>query len=269
MSYVSRNQQGFTILEVMIASAIFPVVLLAAYLMYDTNTWTYVRGGVKTDIQQNARVALAALQRDLRLAGYGVPPIPCPGAIASIIDARPSSITFRADLQNISTTLSAQANTGANSLSVASVTGFQVNDVIYLTNGVQCQSMTITSVTQVAGATSGTLGISPNVSGASYAIGSRVLRPKDVTYDVVGDQLRKDERRVGAPPSATPDVLADKIQGFTLRYFNGAGVDITANPVANPSAIRRIQVEIVAWDIPVGQQNLTYRLRSDVSPRNL
>ncbi|MFQ5880897.1 MAG: PilW family protein [Candidatus Methylomirabilales bacterium] len=264
MTPEKSTQQGFTLIEVLITSAIFTVVLFGAYLMFDANRLTYARGEVKIDIQQNARIAMESLSRDLRLAGYGVPAVPCPVVVPAIIEARPQSISFRADLQNISTTLTTQANAGATALAVASSSGYTDGDAIYLTDGATCEPLTVNGNPPDAT----TLNVTPALTG-TYGAGSRVLRPKDVTYDAAGNELRKDGRNVGVPPSLNPGVLADNIQGLTLRYFNDAGVDITANPVADPSVIRRIQVEIITSDIPVGQQSVTHQLQSDVSPRNL
>ena len=61
---------GFTLIELLIAMSIFLIVLLGIYQMFDTNRATYVSGMRKVDVQQNARVALDAITRELRMAGY-------------------------------------------------------------------------------------------------------------------------------------------------------------------------------------------------------
>jgi prepilin-type N-terminal cleavage/methylation domain-containing protein len=61
---------GFTLIELLIAMSIFLIVLLGIYQMFDTNRATYVSGTRKVDVQQNARVALDAITRELRMAGY-------------------------------------------------------------------------------------------------------------------------------------------------------------------------------------------------------
>ncbi len=63
-------QQGFTLLEILIASAVFTIVLFAIYGMFVTNQTTYDRGVNKVEIQQNARVAMEAIAREIRMAGY-------------------------------------------------------------------------------------------------------------------------------------------------------------------------------------------------------
>jgi prepilin-type N-terminal cleavage/methylation domain-containing protein len=61
---------GFTLIELLIGMSIFLIVLLGIYQMFDTNRATYVSGMRKVDVQQNARVALDAITRELRMAGY-------------------------------------------------------------------------------------------------------------------------------------------------------------------------------------------------------
>jgi type IV pilus assembly protein PilW len=61
---------GFTLIELLIAMSIFLLILLGIYQMFDTNRATYVSGMRKVDVQQNARVALDAITRELRMAGY-------------------------------------------------------------------------------------------------------------------------------------------------------------------------------------------------------
>ncbi len=65
-----HNQRGFTLLEMLISSAIFAVVLFAIYTMHITNQDTSTRGVNKIEVQQNARVAKERMAREIRMAGY-------------------------------------------------------------------------------------------------------------------------------------------------------------------------------------------------------
>ena len=64
-----QRAEGFTLIELLIAMSIFLLILLGIYQMFDTNRATYVSGTRKVDVQQNARVALDAITRELRMAG--------------------------------------------------------------------------------------------------------------------------------------------------------------------------------------------------------
>ena len=59
-----------TLIELIIGTAIFLVVLLAAYQVFDASHATYSSGQRKVDVQQNARAAMDELMRQIRVAGY-------------------------------------------------------------------------------------------------------------------------------------------------------------------------------------------------------
>lgn len=61
---------GFTLLEVLVTSALFAVVMAGVYLLYTTMQNTFTRGEMKSDLQQNARVGLDRMVQELRMAGY-------------------------------------------------------------------------------------------------------------------------------------------------------------------------------------------------------
>ena len=67
---IRSRQQGFSLIELVIGMAIFVLVLLAVYQLFDTGSATYRSGQRKVDVQQNARVALDEVVRQLRMAGY-------------------------------------------------------------------------------------------------------------------------------------------------------------------------------------------------------
>lgn len=64
-----RNR-GFTLLETLVSAALFSIVMAGMYALYTTMQSTMSRGELQSDLQQNARVALDQLTRELRMAGY-------------------------------------------------------------------------------------------------------------------------------------------------------------------------------------------------------
>ncbi len=100
------NERGFTLAEAIIAAAVGSVILLGLYLSYDVNRATFIRGEQQTDLQQNARIGMDRIVRELRLAGFDsqIPPIipaPCATAVQS---ATATSISFIADVDSDGTT---------------------------------------------------------------------------------------------------------------------------------------------------------------------
>ena len=65
-----KNNQGFTLVEMMIAVAIFGIVMAGIYQTYDSQQKTYIVQEQIIDMQQNHRTAVYFLGQDLRMAGY-------------------------------------------------------------------------------------------------------------------------------------------------------------------------------------------------------
>ncbi len=96
-----RWGQGFTLLETLISSALFAVVIAGVYLLYTTMQTTMSRGEVKTELQQNARVGLSRIAQEIRMAGYdpsGAIPLVAVPPRAAIRAATPGCLSFVADV---------------------------------------------------------------------------------------------------------------------------------------------------------------------------
>jgi prepilin-type N-terminal cleavage/methylation domain-containing protein len=65
-----HGQGGFTIVEMMIALSIFFLVLGGLFQIFGPSNVMYAAGQRKLDVQQNARVAMDTIIRQMRMAGY-------------------------------------------------------------------------------------------------------------------------------------------------------------------------------------------------------
>lgn len=69
-----------TLVEVLISGALISVVMAGVYVLYIAMHDTMYKGELKADLQQNARVGLAQMTQEIRMAGYdppvGTPPQP-------------------------------------------------------------------------------------------------------------------------------------------------------------------------------------------------
>src|SRR3990172_4098681 len=101
-----RGAGGFTLAETLIAAAIGGVILVGLYLVYDVNQMTFIKGEQLADLQQNARIGIDRIVRELRLAGFYpedppvIPPV-CPTPIQS---APATRVRFIADVTSDGTT---------------------------------------------------------------------------------------------------------------------------------------------------------------------
>ncbi|MCM2315836.1 MAG: prepilin-type N-terminal cleavage/methylation domain-containing protein [Thermoanaerobaculia bacterium] len=67
---VHQRERGFTLTEILVATAIFTIIMVAALLLYDRSNKVFKSGVEAADLQQNTRVAFDKMVADLRMAGF-------------------------------------------------------------------------------------------------------------------------------------------------------------------------------------------------------
>ena len=65
-----RGQDGFTLVELMVAMSIFMLILVGIFQVFDPSRNAYQVSERKLGVQQNARVAMDRMARQIRMAGY-------------------------------------------------------------------------------------------------------------------------------------------------------------------------------------------------------
>ncbi len=110
-----KKERGVTLVELMIALSMFAVILSAMYNMFNFQQKSYSVQDNVAVMQQNVRVGLGYMVKEIRMAGYipdGIPPnklspsndsLPSSpfttnGVSESVEEATASSITFQADI---------------------------------------------------------------------------------------------------------------------------------------------------------------------------
>jgi prepilin-type N-terminal cleavage/methylation domain-containing protein len=93
-----KNQKGFTLLEAIIASSIFLIVLFAIYVTFESSRKTYTWGSNKVEVQQTARVAMGNMANEIRTAGYDPSNVITLLPTQAIEVATPNTLTFVADV---------------------------------------------------------------------------------------------------------------------------------------------------------------------------
>ncbi len=61
---------GFSLIELLVGVALFFVVLLGVFNLYEAGQWTFWRAETQADVQQDVRLALEHMRREMRMAGY-------------------------------------------------------------------------------------------------------------------------------------------------------------------------------------------------------
>ncbi|MCI0551899.1 MAG: prepilin-type N-terminal cleavage/methylation domain-containing protein [Anaerolineae bacterium] len=113
------SNRGFTLIEVLVATVVLLLVLLAVYELFDQGRWLYVGTENQAANLQNVRIVSENLERDLRMAGGGVPLSVSTDTkfwTPMIFTADKSEIFFHADIDSRTTLFTADA--AANSVTV-------------------------------------------------------------------------------------------------------------------------------------------------------
>ena len=88
-----KDTKGFTLIEIMVAMAIFAIVVTGIYQTYHFQQRSYMKQEKVVDMQQNLRAGLYFLKRDIRMAGYD----PTEDADATITIANIAELKFEFD----------------------------------------------------------------------------------------------------------------------------------------------------------------------------
>ena len=87
-----KREQGVTLVELMVALVIAGLIFAGVYQVYINSIRTNTLQEQIVDMQQNARVVMAQLMRELRLAGYDPTTLAAPAAITNAIMVNPSEL---------------------------------------------------------------------------------------------------------------------------------------------------------------------------------
>ena len=90
MSTPTKNHQGFTLVELLIAMAVSSIVLAGIYSSYNSQQKAYVTQQQVVDMQQNLRTAMHIMGREIRIVGFD----PRGDSNAGIISATGNTFQF-------------------------------------------------------------------------------------------------------------------------------------------------------------------------------
>ena len=282
-SSIPRAQRGSTLIEVLTAVVIFSIVLTAAFATFTFQKQSYTTQTRVAEMQQNLRVAVDTLFRDIRMGGYGVDSdITVP---ATVVGTTGSPVVLRgffgadgdtsssdgicilyaydmdntvSDLQPTLTTASVTAvNSGTVTVNLTSGTGtrFPPGVVVLLNNGTTADLYEVTSSDN----NSVTFGSTPAINASGhvsniYDAGSKLSRARFVRYFIDGTDPAHPTLMVTRLPGTVSQPVADDIEDLQFAY--GLASSVTSQQVgstvhspgtdAERQRIRRINLSLVA-----------------------
>ena len=267
-------ERGFTLVEMLIASAIFAIAAAVAFILYTAAQRSYKAGQNFTDQQQNTRAAFDRVLSDLRNAGYNYNPDGSKTRTDEQIEAAyDTAIVLRADLDFEDATLSTAPESSIKGVYNVVSTGNDEIVAYVLAKSGWTGGATLTFNADIDNPTRTTISyLGNNISvgprdGSTEPVrlGNVALVQSDPPYTLYRVTLNNDMAAYvsGANPTAAgffvKQPVADNIKSMRFRYYddqeNLVSPDTPADAsddiggadanVATRARIRRIVVELV------------------------
>ena len=241
----SKNK-GVTLIELLIALVISSILIAALYRTFIGQQKTYIVQGQVVDMQQNVRVAINKMMREIRMAGFGsvgdvLSQIGGVNGFTDVITPNDDSITIVGGFRQISA-LAADAAGGQNKITLANATEASEFDGAihhYLSVG-GLESNTVQSRTGADLTLDKPLKV-------TYPVGTPVFKIHAIAYGIRNDGgvlvlFRDLYSNTG---SSKRETVAENIENVQFEYFDADG-NLLALPIADPGIIRMIRVTVRA-----------------------
>lgn len=237
---VLRENSGLTLIELMVAMIICTVLVAGAYRIFVFQQKTYTIEENAVDMQQNARLAIGQMTREIRMSGFGGvarllpiqfgtlainniinPDTPVPGAL-TIVEAG-----------NDAATLTSAAGRPDSQIIVSTLTDSRGN-VLYDTgakryisiDGLECHEIASIDSTTNTITLKDSLLYRHNVNAPVFAV--RAITYQVVTQDGNPSLIRNENTGQGGQPEA------DNIEAIQFQYYDASGIVV---PAANAQMI--------------------------------
>ena len=273
----SRSRPGFTLVELIVAMAMGLIVLTVMFTMFRTSSRSYTLQDYVAEMQQNLRVAMSSVSRDLRMAGCGinllsqlVPTVEVynenigswtnlQGITATNSTTGPDQIEmFIGDIQSgeYEATITSPMPDASSILNVDTMANFKKYDMVIISNGVNAALFQVTAE-PVALNIQHNSGLSdwnapaafkafPH--GGGYGTGSRLYNFGSVRWVTYFIDLTDPDHPTLVVNTHEKDgihVIADNIEDMQFHYFMADGSE-TDNPAGAENNVRAIRATFSA-----------------------
>lgn len=230
---VPKKKSGVTLIELLIALVLSSILTAALYRAFIGQQKTYTVQDQVADMQQNVRIALGQITKEIRMAGYGGDLLSVFGDVNGFSDIiTPASNAITIILADQAGVLKENTAKGTHQLKVTNAAIFNGDKKKYLClnglNNYLVQGVTTDTITLTA------------PLGEGHPINEPVYLVKAISYylGVSGGKavLRRNENTGGGGQP-----LAENIESLEFTYF-----DTNGNATLNPPDIRMVKVAVTA-----------------------
>ncbi|MCK5244375.1 MAG: PilW family protein [Desulfobacterales bacterium] len=269
----SDGTRGFTLIELLISMALSGIVMSAIYTLFISQNRSYSIQEQVSEMQQNARVAMDRIVRDVRMAGYGVMNSEAflIGSVDSVYDEddfQTNNDPNRLDADGIMIRRAASPPLGiithsGTTLSVCSPSNFKKDDILTITAGNNYQAIQVSQIADTsafpcpARCASGKcdkINFSPGQSAYNnpgglddWASKGTVALFAETAYfiDVKSDGSPVLKRSINGQPAQT---LAENIEDLQIAYqlSGDATWYDTLSPTQQVQDIRSVRINVLA-----------------------
>ncbi len=270
-------EAGFSLVEVMAALVILGIAMTAVFATFISQQKSFTVQSRVAEMQQNLRQAVEYMSRDIRLAGYGIPPPPDNVTINvtipnNVVDAGVTTmrgiyardntvgpdqvyILYRFDLDanQPPTLLNSAMVTSSTPISVNGISGFDNGDLILVAGDTTADLFQITGTPAGSILPHDTIGFNAAAAHPTFPPGGYLTNPAavvakarfvryfiDSTTDPAHPMLMVD-RMAGQPPQPVADDIED------MQFSYGLDTSLPADGVVdswtpNPTILQLLQV---------------------------
>jgi prepilin-type N-terminal cleavage/methylation domain-containing protein len=240
---MSSKDRGVTLIELLIALVISSILIAAVYRTFIGQQKTYTVQEQVVDMQQNVRVAINKMMREIRMANFGnVSSVFPVNGFGTVITPDLKSITIVGGFKQIK-------DASGNPILTSSTSGTSVT-LGHATDEFDGAAHRYISIGGLESNTvhsrAGAALTFDNPLKVAYPAGTPVFKVQALTYSVglSNDKmcLRRDENTGGGAFA-----VAENIENVQFEYYDGASPpNLLALPIADPGKIRMIRVTLTA-----------------------
>ena len=278
------SAQGFTVVELMISTAVLLVVMSAALSFFSRGQVVYTNERVTLDMVQDMRTVFDRFTNEIRMAGSGLP------APRGVIEGSPTTLIVRGDFNNIATIITSVSPItvagSAATFPVGTTAGFAAGQTISLINNLTG----VSALAKITAVGTSTLTVNkddlfPIESGAqltadpvtnSFPAGAIINVIERRTYSIItaGADIGAITRTVIYENTQTAgttiqsaEVIARNVldengnPGLTFTYFKpdgtSSGLDADGNVI--PAEAVKVQINLQARSVNPDLQTGRYR----------
>ena len=259
MKMILRKQNGVTLIELLIALVISTVLSASIYRTFIGQQKTFTSQEQVVDVQQNARIAISTMVREIKMAGFGNISMNLPATINGTIynnivnpDTPAANALTILSGTNAGSTLTTEGGVSQSQIVVSTLTDSQGGQ-LFDTNSKKYISIGGVESNIIFSIDSGTKTITLSAPlGFKHVVGTPVFPIRAITYQVVvvsGIPVLMRNDGGGNQPEA------DGIETLQFQYLDGDGI-----VTATPANIRIIRVSMTA---KTNIQDPDYKLEVD------